>query len=233
MATVNKGLRDPGWTNNLAAIPNISMSDVVSIIQKHSKVPNKHLSKGYKFFHGSYIHDISVKVNAEGCSVRCKCFRSMKKNETPWSIQITLVNTKELRSQLCGCGAGKGSCAHVAALVYQLAHYKTLKMKAVPDIISKTSCPQQWQVPPRTHGIKPRDLTDVKFVKPKANAKNSESCVCSTLYNPVNTEFPDMSLISGLQNILPLHDDKLQLLQVLPDNLEASVMHGFWSGSYH
>lgn len=53
-----KGLSLPGWTNNLSPVPDISMSDVVSIIQKHSKVPGKHLDKGYKFFHGSYVHNI-------------------------------------------------------------------------------------------------------------------------------------------------------------------------------
>lgn len=128
-------------------------------------------------------------------------------------LQICILNTKELESQTCRCGAGLGSCAHVAGLVYQLAHYKTMNMKSVPDIISKTSCPQQWQVPPRTHGIKARPLSEVKFVKPKSHAK-SESCICSTLYNPVNSEFPDVTFMYGLQHILPLHDENLQILQV-------------------
>lgn len=61
MAAAKTGLREPGWSNNLSAVPNISMSDVVSIIQKHSKVPGKHLDKGYKFFHGSYVHNIEGK----------------------------------------------------------------------------------------------------------------------------------------------------------------------------
>ena len=61
----SKGLRDPGWTNNLSNVPDISMSDVVSIIQKHSKVPVKHLDKGYKFFHGSYVHNIEGKFKVQ------------------------------------------------------------------------------------------------------------------------------------------------------------------------
>ena len=134
------------------------------------------------------------------------------------------MNTKSIESQTCGCTAGKGSCAHVAALVYQLAHYKTLKMKAVPDIVSKTSSPQNWHVPPRTHGINPRSLTEVKFVKPKAaksSALNSEQCVCSTLYNPVNTQFPDIDFMTRLKQTLPLIDNNIQLLQVLPDEFET------------
>ena len=87
--------------------------------------------------------------------------------------------------------------------------------------MSKTSCPQQWQVPPRTHGIVPRSLTEVRFVKPKA-ARNmqSEQCVCSTLYNPINTGFPDVDFLTGLQHacVLPLHKN-LQFMQVFPDDL--------------
>lgn len=60
-----KPLGDPGWTNNLSIIPEISMSDVVTIIQKHSKVPTKHLDKGYRFFHGSYVHNIEGKSGGQ------------------------------------------------------------------------------------------------------------------------------------------------------------------------
>ena len=94
-------------------------------------------------------------------------------------------------------------------------------MSAVPDIISKTSCPQQWQVPPRTHGIVPRPLTEVKFVKPKPVTEvKSEQCVCSTLYNPINTSFPDVDFLNGLKHILPLHGN-IQMLQVLPDTFDG------------
>lgn len=145
----------------------------------------------------------------------------MKKNESPWSLHISLLNTKEIESQYCACSAGKGSCAHVAALVYQLAHFKTLKMKSVPDIVSKTSSPQQWQVPPRTHGIVPRPLSDVKFVKPKSKKnEKSEQCVCSTLYNPINTSFPDIDFMKGLQEIVS-SSDSIQFNQVLPDNFDS------------
>lgn len=65
MATVKTALRDPGWTTNLSHVPHISMSDVVSIIQEHSKVPGKHLDKGYKFFHGSYVHDVEGRFRCQ------------------------------------------------------------------------------------------------------------------------------------------------------------------------
>jgi hypothetical protein len=95
-------------------------------------------------------------------------------------------------------------------------------MKTVPELVSKTSCPQQWQVPPRTHGIVPRPLNEVKFIKPKATKGiQSEQCVCSTLYNPINGDFPNVEFMTGLKHILPLHSNDIQLLQVLPDNFEA------------
>lgn len=138
-------------------------------------------------------------------------------------FQVTFLSSKVIENQSCGCTAGKGTCAHIVALVYQLAHYKTLKMTSVPDVVSKTSCPQQWHVPPQTHVITPRSLTDVKFVKPKPTRDlKSEQCVCGTLYNPVNTEFPDTDFMTALQQILPLHSSDIQLLQVMPDNIESA-----------
>ena len=74
-------------------------------------------------------------------------------------------------------------------------------------------------MPPRTHGINPRDLKQVKFVRPKVDKINSESCICSTLYNPVNTEFPDSSLMEGLQQF-SLLNNTCQIGQVIPDNFE-------------
>ena len=76
MASVNKALRDPGWTSNLKSLPNISMSDVVEIIQKHSKVPGKHLDKGYKFFHGSsYIHTVEGRFRTASISTVEICLK--------------------------------------------------------------------------------------------------------------------------------------------------------------
>ena len=63
-------LCDPGWTNNLSSVPDISMSDVASIIQQHSKVAGKHIDKGYNFFHGSYVHSVEGKFSVNFLSLR-------------------------------------------------------------------------------------------------------------------------------------------------------------------
>ena len=60
-----KGLSEPGWTKSLGPVPDISMSDVDSIIANHSKVPGKHLEKGYKFFFGSYVHTVEGKFKGQ------------------------------------------------------------------------------------------------------------------------------------------------------------------------
>ena len=74
-------------------------------------------------------------------------------------------------------------------------------------------------MPSQTYGINPRDLKQVKFVRPKVENINSESCRCSTSYNPINTDFPDASLMEGLQkfSLLP---NTCQIGQVIPDNFE-------------
>ncbi|KAH3800458.1 uncharacterized protein LOC127837574 [Dreissena polymorpha] len=130
-----------------------------------------------------------------------------------------MLNSKEIESQSCACSAGKGSCAHVAALVYQVAHYKTLHKTTVPELVSKTSCPQSFHIPSKVDGIKPRPVNEVSFVKPnpkKSLHEQSESCICSTLYNPVNTSYPDNSFVDGIQTLLPLCDDTLQIFKILP-----------------
>lgn len=149
------------------------------------------------------------------------------------------MNTKDIESQYCACSAGKGSCAHVAALIYQIAHYKTLNKTAVPEVLSKTSCPQSYHIPAKMDGIKPRPVSDVSFVKPnasKSQKEQSEACICSTLYNPVTTAFPDKSLLDGIRTLLPMCDPNLQIFKILPPStteisLKETVFGNVYFGS--
>ena len=68
----------------------------------------------------------------EGCRLTARCYRSMKKNESPHNLMVDLTNNNDevtvIRAE-CSCVIGKkGACGHVTALLYTLAQYKMLKL---------------------------------------------------------------------------------------------------------
>ena len=131
----------------------------------------------------------------------------------------------------CSCTAGKGFCQHVIAVLYQASHYKMLGMKSVPPIVSKTSAPQQWHVPPRTHGIKRRPVSEMKIVKvskvtpskkrklsneqPKAKRRKVSEGIQSTLYNPVTTPLEQLNFMKAMSATLQLETHKPLFLQLI------------------
>ncbi|KAL2079791.1 hypothetical protein ACEWY4_025535 [Coilia grayii] len=60
---------------------------------------------------------------------------------------MEVVGQPALSGHDCSCAAGKGFCCHVAALLYQTAHYVQLGLTAVPPTLSCTSQPQMWHRP--------------------------------------------------------------------------------------
>lgn len=61
-----------------------------------------------------------------------------EKEKTPVSI----------KSANCTCPIGtSASCGHITGLLYQLAKYKILGLRALPEDIAKTSQPQTWHTP--------------------------------------------------------------------------------------
>ena len=50
-------------------------------------------------------------------------------------------------SARCECAIGmNASCRHITGLLYQLANFKTLGIKALPEDIAKTSLPQTFHL---------------------------------------------------------------------------------------
>lgn len=79
-------------------------------------------------------------------------------------LQLQFTSSDPKIKGKCSCTAGKGTCNHQLAVLYQLAHYQNLGLKTVPPIVSRTSAPQQWHIPPRTHGIKPAPVASMTVV---------------------------------------------------------------------
>ena len=158
--------------------------------------------------------------------MKSKVYRSQKKNEQPHKLQLLMSadSPTKLLSHSCSCTAGNGFCQHIIAVLYQAAHYKMLGLKSVPPIVSKTSAPQQWHVPPRTHGIKRRpisEMTIMKVVKPSKKRKQSGSDlqskpkrrkvsegIRSTLYNPVTAPLDQLNFIQAMTQTLQLEQHK-------------------------
>jgi hypothetical protein len=77
-------------------------------IKDHSKkssrkdnATEKPLKRRYKFFYENYIFDVQGKSSTSHkqeyqAHVKCKCYRSQKKNETPHTVTVTLSSNGDV-----------------------------------------------------------------------------------------------------------------------------------------
>ena len=99
----------------------------------------------------------------------------------------------------CAKGVGQG-CGHVAALLYQIANYKTLGKSAVPCDIAKTSLPEKFRMPrgPKISGEEVQNISCHGYSKTMSLLTVSErQGIKSTLYNPIKGEFPNLELLGA------------------------------------
>lgn len=77
-------------------------------------------------------------------NVSAKCFLSMRKNEPPHSLQVAVEVGKTVSGARCSCVAGaSGYCHHVFGLLFYIAHYNQVRVKAFPDELTCTCMPQR------------------------------------------------------------------------------------------
>ncbi|XP_078681326.1 uncharacterized protein LOC144916167 isoform X1 [Branchiostoma floridae x Branchiostoma belcheri] len=220
------------WGVSLRPVPPISHAFIEKWARKDQKVPQKLLKKGYAFFSGSYIHNVEVKPGSPVVMVRAKCFPSMRKHDEPKRLEMTISSDLEVDCA-CSCTAGKGTCNHSVALLYQLAHFQNLGLERVPPIASKTSAPQQWHIPPRTRGVKPAAISKMRLVKtdvPKLceqppKKRRTVTGITSTEYNPVRGSLVEASqnFASSLAHQMSPQHEQPQILQLLPQNWPGIV----------
>lgn len=157
-----------------------------------------------------------VKVEPCSVTVRARSYRSQRKNDEPWRLQVELSREKQsVLSQKCNCEGGAGLCNHVIGLMYLIAHYQLLDLQSVPPAMSKTSLPQTWHVPQRTVGIKPKEIDEVvlqqvkvplSLPQPKKRIRRIDG-VRSTLYNPIPDCFGSKDIISTFREHFKEHED--------------------------
>ena len=84
------------------------------------------------------------------------------------SFQVVLsLEQPYIRETQCNCKVGLGQCNHLIRLLYTLAHFVKMGYMSVPQMTSKTSLPQAWQIPSRALGVSPRTVSSVSVSKLK------------------------------------------------------------------
>ncbi|XP_070549356.1 uncharacterized protein [Ptychodera flava] len=219
----------PGiWTRCLFRLPELSYGEVETFVKREAKTPRRTLQRAHKFFFEEYIHKYEVQVFDNGVKIRAKCYRSLKKNESPHSILVTLSGTSPcaISHWQCSCAAGMGLCNHVVAILLQTAQFKARKLKYVPPPVSKTSYPQKWHIPSRRFGISARPIHKVVVKKSehaesrKNSQKRTVGAVSSKLYNPIRN-YPDYDGLVALHHSFS-YSDLLISKALLPnyDNID-------------
>ena len=95
---------------------------------------------------------MSVTYGDSEAVVSVRCYRSMKKNEAPHSVQVMIGMQQTTVSGKCSCVAGAGGiCHHVVGLLFYLAHCKQLGLNSLPDDLTCTMMSQRWSVPRGKH----------------------------------------------------------------------------------
>ena len=169
-------LSEQVWTKCTKRIPkSFSYLDILkfSEISGRSSSVEKPIDRGYRFFFDGYVFDEEVSSVKDKVTVKCCCFRSMKKNEPPHRLHVVLDTDGKVISGKCSCVAGvAGQCNHVYALLYKVEH--VVKMKATSFERKKTCTEKasEWQKS-RTDGIRSDPVVMSHVVKPKFGSEPS------------------------------------------------------------
>ncbi|XP_037545850.1 uncharacterized protein LOC119422545 [Nematolebias whitei] len=185
------------FTRSLQDLPTISVNDVYRIIQTFSKAPTSKKDKGFKLYVSNYINKYEVSNKEAGeVTVRAECFQSMRKSQKPHCLSMVLRESKPVEFQgcQCTCVAGTVLCSHVAALLFQTAHYSQLKLPAVPPVLSCTDTEQKWHKP-RTMGIKPGPVKDMVVLSAKPRERKIFEGIRSNLYKGTTSPLPLISTL--------------------------------------
>lgn len=75
---------------------------------KDKTLTGRSKDQGYNYFTLGYIHSINLcEINANEVDIKAKCYRSMRKNEAPHKVNITVMKDEKIISDSnCTCVAG-------------------------------------------------------------------------------------------------------------------------------
>ncbi|XP_046572349.1 uncharacterized protein LOC124280455 [Haliotis rubra] len=79
----------PQWTRSPKSLPPVESSDIEAW-STNCRIPTAIYKKAYSNFVESYIHDVEVRTACDGSFIRAKCYKSMKKNDFPHTLNIKI-----------------------------------------------------------------------------------------------------------------------------------------------
>ena len=80
---------------------------------KDKSFTGKSKEQGYNYYTLGYIHSVNLcKINDDEVDIKAKCYKSMRKNEPPHKVNITVrINEKYISDS---------SCSYVVLFTYEL-----------------------------------------------------------------------------------------------------------------
>uniref|UniRef100_A0A8W8MB74 SWIM-type domain-containing protein n=1 Tax=Magallana gigas TaxID=29159 RepID=A0A8W8MB74_MAGGI len=162
----------PGTSANVATDSLKSIPDdfCVKYLPNSSNLSEKALQKGLNYFTQGYIHDIKIFNSDESVQAAARCWRSMRKNQSPHRLHLEIKNDS-INESHCSCKVGlNGHCSHIVGLIKSLQGFKLHNFSNVPEQQSCTSIPQQWHVP-RGSKIKPVPINHLVVARPTESRK--------------------------------------------------------------
>jgi len=121
-------------------------------------------------------------------------------------------DSQHINKTKCNCPIELvGCCGHITGMLYQIANYKTLGLRALPKDVAKTSLPQTWhQLREATiRGNAVQEVSVTGYSKTKNAVKEQPTIIETTLYNPVKGQPPEWCF--GHQLLQPVAPDMLVL----------------------
>ena len=160
------------WTKDATCIPEtFSYISILEYSRQSGKLVKdrveKPVNRGYTLFYDGYVHDVYTCVVNNETFIKCKCFKSLRKNDRPHEVRCSLFPTGLVKSAKCSCVAGSsGFCNHLFALLYELDHAVKMKSSHFRRRQTCTEQPAQW-TKSRTDGVRAEPVMSGSVVKPK------------------------------------------------------------------
>lgn len=129
----------------------------------------------------------------------------------------------QLQSCQCTCVAGTALCNHVAALLYQTAHYCQLRLTSVSPIHSCTETEQRWHKP-RTMGVKPGLVNDMVIIAATHKERKLVEGVRTNLYKGVSSHLPDLSVLRVDEVYCDLPSDVAPLITTMAMDINVPLV---------
>lgn len=109
LVTVTKShiMAMPGTSANVATDSLKSIPDdfCVKYLPNSSNLSEKALQKGLNYFTQGYIHDIKIFNSDESVQAAARCWRSMRKNQSPHRLHLEIKNDS-INESHCSCKVG-------------------------------------------------------------------------------------------------------------------------------